>query len=159
MIHIYRRNISTGEIDWIGYFSDWYEAISRLIWLYSRDERDGEKCKYYYYCKEVNLGKNPVKARVKLRRTAKADEKEVRSKPETVIEFCPNCLNEVEIVWNVDKYGYEAYCPKCGERLMLCSECERREGSEWRCDYGGINGICHQIKPRKLDELTQKVMR
>lgn len=40
-----------------------------------------------------------------------------------VTEQCSNCDEEVTIMWDVREYGYKAYCPVCGEKLMLCSEC------------------------------------
>ena len=46
-----------------------------------------------------------------------------------VVEFCPHCETEVSMEWDVETYGYKAYCPYCGKRLMLCSEC----GGD--CDY------------------------
>lgn len=57
----------------------------------------------------------------------------------TVTEVCPHCENEIEMVWNVNDRGYKAFCPVCGQRLMLCDECahcgpnkEKHENKEER---------------------------
>lgn len=39
-----------------------------------------------------------------------------------VIEVCPHCENEIEMRWSVEEFGYKAFCPVCGNRLMLCDE-------------------------------------
>lgn len=45
-----------------------------------------------------------------------------------VIEVCPTCETEIEMRWDVKKDGFKAFCPKCGEVLMLCDECFHRNG-------------------------------
>lgn len=53
-----------------------------------------------------------------------------------VTELCPNCDTEVEMRWDVEMFGYKAYCPYCGQRLMLCGECQHPNGEyEDNCDY------------------------
>lgn len=53
-----------------------------------------------------------------------------------VTELCPNCETEVEMRWDVEMFGYKAYCPYCGQRLMLCDECQHPNGEyEDNCDY------------------------
>lgn len=42
-----------------------------------------------------------------------------------VTEYCAFCESEIEMKWN-DELGYKAYCPFCGQRLMLCDECQHR---------------------------------
>ncbi len=59
-----------------------------------------------------------------------------------VVELCPNCENEILFGWNVEEFGYTAYCPVCGKRLMLCSECQHGEGSK-PCDYDSERNACH----------------
>ena len=58
-----------------------------------------------------------------------------------VTEMCPHCQNEVTVQWNVEKDGYELYCPYCGFPIMLCSMCDAREGKV--CDWEEINGCKH----------------
>ena len=43
-----------------------------------------------------------------------------------IVEYCANCETEVELLWDVKKDGYKAYCPYCRARLMLCDECQHR---------------------------------
>lgn len=53
-----------------------------------------------------------------------------------VTEMCPNCDTEVEMVWDTEKFGYRAFCPHCGKRLMLCDECLHSGGVyDDNCDY------------------------
>lgn len=57
-----------------------------------------------------------------------------------VNEMCPHCMNVVEMVWDVEESGYEAYCPCCGNRLMLCDACLHTDVDDNgkyidRCDY------------------------
>lgn len=56
-------------------------------------------------------------------------------------EMCPHCQNEVTVQWNVEKDGYELYCPYCGFPIMLCSMCDARDGKV--CDWEEIKGCKH----------------
>lgn len=58
-----------------------------------------------------------------------------------VIEVCPNCGNEIEMRWSVEEFGYKAFCPVCGNRLMLCDECQHGEGA-LPCDYDNDTDSC-----------------
>ena len=55
-----------------------------------------------------------------------------------VTEMCPHCQNEVTVQWDVEKDGYELYCPYCGFPIMLCSMCDARDGKV--CDWEEIKG-------------------
>lgn len=66
-----------------------------------------------------------------------------------VAEYCQNCETEIEMRWDVDTLGYKAYCPVCGERLMLCDACRHNSDGEYvgGCDYGvtcygGLRNTC-----------------
>ena len=61
----------------------------------------------------------------------------------TVIESCANCGSEITMEWNVEIRGYEAYCPVCGELIMLCNQC-RYYGDEedGDCDWNPELGLC-----------------
>lgn len=58
-----------------------------------------------------------------------------------VIEVCPHCENEIEMRWSVEEFGYKAFCPVCGNRLMLCDECQHGEGAI-PCDYDKDTDSC-----------------
>ena len=58
-----------------------------------------------------------------------------------VTEYCPHCENEIEMRWNTDKFGYKAFCPVCGKRLMLCDECRHMDGISG-CDYDNVTDTC-----------------
>lgn len=62
-----------------------------------------------------------------------------------VTEVCPHCEQEVTMVWDVETYGYHAYCPFCGKRLMLCDMCQHQNGEEQAtgdCDYDSKTDTC-----------------
>lgn len=63
-----------------------------------------------------------------------------------VTEWCPNCESEVEIHgWDTERDGYEAFCPYCGKRLMLCDECQHSENARG-CDYDSQIDTCRKRK-------------
>lgn len=47
------------------------------------------------------------------------------------IEVCPHCMAENSIEWDKNKLGFETYCTKCGQKMMLCDECQHRFGPEY----------------------------
>lgn len=57
----------------------------------------------------------------------------------TVTEMCPHCESEIEMRWNTDTQGFKAFCPVCGDRLMLCDECHQLGGG---CDYDSKTDSC-----------------
>ena len=52
----------------------------------------------------------------------------------TVTESCPHCDTEISVKWLPSEDGHSIYCPKCGKRIMLCSECPARDG-DMECDW------------------------
>ena len=70
-----------------------------------------------------------------------------------VYEICPHCDNEVGLMWDIESDGYQAFCPYCGKRLMLCSECPATAGT-LRCDYDSETDRCRMQRGRK-DEGNQ----
>lgn len=53
-----------------------------------------------------------------------------------VIELYPHCETEVEMKWDVETFGYKAYCPYCGKHLLLCDACQHPNGKyDGNCDY------------------------
>lgn len=58
----------------------------------------------------------------------------------SVVEVCPHCENEIEMQWDMKKHGYKAFCPVCGKRLMLCSECVHSGAGG--CDYNSKDDSC-----------------
>lgn len=58
-----------------------------------------------------------------------------------IVEQCPHCGNELALHWNVEKDGYEVYCPYCGFPVMLCSMCDTRDGKV--CDWTENVGCKH----------------
>ena len=62
-----------------------------------------------------------------------------------VTEYCSTCETEITLRWNPRKDGYMIYCPSCGERLMLCDECQRRNSGNvfaGDCDYDCNTDSC-----------------
>lgn len=68
----------------------------------------------------------------------------------TVNEYCPFCDSDIEMTWDVPADGYEAFCPHCGKKLMLCDECLHSEDNTGqRCDFTegeDGKGHCHRRK-------------
>ena len=71
----------------------------------------------------------------------------------TIDELCGNCDREVTLAhWDVEVDGYKAFCPYCGERLMLCDMClhDRYTGKYIvGCDYCSKTDSCKHNPPRK----------
>lgn len=63
--------------------------------------------------------------------------------PETeeVIEWCSHCEREVTLSWNCKEDGLKAFCPYCGEKLMLCGYCPATY-IEITCDYNSSTDTC-----------------
>lgn len=57
---------------------------------------------------------------------------------EQIVEMCPNCGNEVAVWWDMQKDGYQIFCPHCGKPMMLCSMCDRSP-----CDWAEEKGCKH----------------
>jgi len=56
-----------------------------------------------------------------------------------VTEYCHECEQEVLLHWGIRQDGYKAFCPYCGNRLMLCSECK---ADGFNCDYKTKTDTC-----------------
>jgi predicted RNA-binding Zn-ribbon protein involved in translation (DUF1610 family) len=67
------------------------------------------------------------------------DQLHLEMSPHEVTELCPSCGKEVTIIWDTEKDGYRAYCPYCGEWLMLCSACH---DNDFACDYSKDTDSC-----------------
>ena len=51
-------------------------------------------------------------------------------------EYCPVCDREIVLSnWDIRTDGFLAYCPHCGNRLLLCNACRYRLGDK-HCKYG-----------------------
>ncbi|MHC1722498.1 MAG: hypothetical protein AB9836_04750 [Aminipila sp.] len=59
-----------------------------------------------------------------------------------VTEICPHCDNENTLNWNVATQGYEAECPVCGKKLMLCSVC--MYDGNGKCDWDSTTASCYR---------------
>lgn len=62
-----------------------------------------------------------------------------------VTEWCPHCESEITMTWDVESMGYKAFCSVCGERLMLCDECQHSgpDGTyTGGCDYCSESDTC-----------------
>lgn len=70
-----------------------------------------------------------------------------------VVETCPHCESEIEMRWDTSSRGYKAFCPVCGNRLMLCVECQH-SGPDGRytgrCDFSAETDSCYR-NPAKAD--------
>lgn len=48
-----------------------------------------------------------------------------------VTEPCPHCDSEITVIWNPEEDGYQIHCPRCGEKMMLCSMCPMHDRCDW----------------------------
>lgn len=91
----------------------------------------------------------------------------IENERKTVVEVCAFCGVENEMVWDIDELGYEAFCPVCGNKMMLCDECmhsedEMNENGN-HCDYGEHEDgsvrcfRCIENKKKCADEITVTV--
>ena len=64
-----------------------------------------------------------------------------RNEDNEIVEQCPYCENEVALHWDVEKDGYQIFCPNCGKPMMLCSMCDARDGRI--CDWKEGEGCKH----------------
>lgn len=74
-----------------------------------------------------------------------------------VVECCPHCDKENVFEWDVDEFGYKAFCPHCGQKLMLCDECQhRRDGCDYcdDCDWNESTETCHRENRKKRYKVT-----
>ena len=69
-----------------------------------------------------------------------------------VTERCPHCEAEITLQWSVEEYGYRAFCPVCGEALMLCDEC--RHAGDKGCDYDAGAKSCMLGSASRYPELS-----
>jgi len=69
--------------------------------------------------------------------------------PGFVTELCQHCGHEITLLWDTTILGFEAVCPVCGSRLMLCDEC-RHAAESGPCDYNRETNSCCRRERRRL---------
>ncbi|MGF7010663.1 hypothetical protein M2146_001187 [Lachnospiraceae bacterium PF1-22] len=57
---------------------------------------------------------------------------------ERVWEWCPECENEVAILWDVEKHGFKTFCTHCGKALLLCSMCDNNSFCGPNCKHNPV---------------------
>lgn len=72
------------------------------------------------------------------------------------IEVCPECGVENEIKWDINEDGFEAYCPHCGAKMMLCDACCHKYGEfHDDCDWCKDKG-CHMDNAHRKAKKEEK---
>lgn len=56
-----------------------------------------------------------------------------------VVAFCKHCETQAVMIWEPETEGCLAFCPHCGERMMLCDYCEGE------CDYNYGTDVCKEM--------------
>lgn len=56
-----------------------------------------------------------------------------------IVEWCCYCENQIVMLWDPENDGLSAYCPVCGNRMMLCDSCQGE------CDYNYGNDTCKEM--------------
>lgn len=70
--------------------------------------------------------------------------------PDTEItELCPHCDTEVTMEWDVNERGYEAFCPVCGKKMMLCSMCDCEN-----CNWNAADDTCKMCRKKDTKNKT-----
>lgn len=68
------------------------------------------------------------------------------------VEYCSTCEREIELRWNINEDGFQAICPVCGSRLMLCDACSHRTDEVivmcGDCDYCTETDSCRFSRPK-----------
>lgn len=110
------------------------------------------------YCQELSYVIKALEMAIAALRTQQEAEK---NEPLTldeyeVTEMCPHCENEITMIWDVQNNGYKAYCPVCGERLMLCDECQHRGAYGSGCDYNSETDTCKYNRHKTIDWISVK---
>lgn len=88
----------------------------------------------HHYCDSWNkaISKIETITKVDLKKLKKLEENKLKRnqndrqypvEAELIVEFCGYCAEEQSFYWNIKKDGYQTFCPKCGQILMLCSIC------------------------------------
>lgn len=73
-----------------------------------------------------------------------------------VTEYCPHCNEEITLEWDVTEHGYQAFCARCGRKLMLCSECLYKEDL---CDWSEETGYCYRQIEQLWKDLEQIIFK
>lgn len=61
----------------------------------------------------------------------------------TAFEVCSRCGKEIALNWDVNEDGYNAFCPYCGEKIVMCGACQSNNGDgEEHCDYDKETDAC-----------------
>lgn len=64
-------------------------------------------------------------------------------KTKMACEHCENCNTDIGILWDAEQDGLMAFCPNCGQPIMLCSICTHE------CDFDWGSGLCGQMEVLK----------
>ena len=69
------------------------------------------------------------------------------------VDVCPHCDQEVPVLNWAPSDGYRVYCPYCGERILLCSECYHAlDNPKHICDWNDKTGKC--FRDYKKEEVS-----
>lgn len=117
-----------------------FEIIPRIGLVIHTLEGDHHASPGDYIIKGVNGEFYPCKPDI-FAKTYESSTLTQPNEPLTVAEVCPHCESEITMEWNVKTLGYKAYCPVCGNRLMLCDECQHGEPGHI-CDYDSNKDTC-----------------
>lgn len=94
-----------------------------------------------YQVAGIRVGDAFIADRVLLRDISYEDIEKALFRSYVVTETCPHCESEIKMRWNTDTMGFKAFCPVCGQRLMLCDEC-RHCPNAGPCDYDSGTDSC-----------------
>lgn len=142
----------------IKYFEDWAQCnykptreATKMAVSALRAQKDYEELKIQW---DMYGGEEGITDAYRAKEMLEKDQQEADS---IVTEFCPHCGTEIEMRWSVEQFGYKAFCPVCGKRLMLCDECRHPKGEYVdNCDYDQYTDSCkhNQQEAEENEPLT-----
>lgn len=111
------------------------KAINQLLSLIDDRKsfitKDGDNEIYRDDMEALKIGIDAIRERKQLRQRLVSS---AAAEMCYVTEHCPHCDNEATVAWLPSEDGHSLFCPYCGERIMLCSECPVRN-CEAECDW------------------------
>lgn len=75
-----------------------------------------------------------------------------------VVEYCSECEHENEFRWNVEEFGYKAYCPHCGAEIKELKDIlEKVPTNAYDLQVEASEKLENQIKPETIKDFSKRL--